>query len=396
MTLLLWFAIVLFAAITISALAKRTIVSTTALFLVAGVLLGSGFLGAIRLDAGSGLVTTLSEVALFTVLFTDGQQVGVRELRNAWRLPGRALLLGLPLTLVVMAVLGVWVVGLSWPEALLVAAVLTPTDPVFASAIVGQKAIPYRTRHLLNVESGLNDGLALPLVLVFLAVVGDQELHGLELLGELALGVGLGIAIPVLARLLFMLPFVRATPLYATLTPVATGLLVFSSAQLTGANLYLAAFSAGITIASVAPQTRDAFHELGEFVSEPVKLLAILVFGALVTPSVLADVHIGGYVFAVLVLVLARPVAVLIALLRSELPTGERLTVAWFGPKGFASVLYGLLVLDSGAAHAPEMFHIIVVAVALSILAHSSTDVPIAQRFSRMEARQEAADSGST
>lgn len=384
MVLLLWFAIVLLVAITISALAKRTIVSTTALFLVAGFVLGDGVLGVIRLSPSGDVVSMLSQIALFTVLFTDGQQIGIRDLRAAWRLPGRALLLGLPLTLGITAVLGAWVVGLSWPEALLVAAVLAPTDPVFASAILGQQEVPYRTRRLLNVESGLNDGLALPLVLVFLGVSSSRQLHGWTLLGELVLGVVIGVVIPVAVRLLFRLPFVRASPLYAKLTPVAVGLLVYATANLTGANLYLASFSAGITIASVAPQTRDAFHELGEFISEPVKLLAILVFGVLVTPSVLGDVGLGGWMFAALVLVVARPAAVLVSLLASELPAGERLTVAWFGPKGFASVLYGLLVLASGSDEAAGMFHLIVVAVALSILAHSSTDVPIAQRFRRM------------
>jgi len=390
-SLLVSFSVVLIIAVAISAVAKRTIVSTTVLFLIAGFVLGSGVTGVIALAPDDPIVNTISEIALFTVLFTDGQQIGARDLRHAWRLPGRALLFGLPLTLAISAVLGVWLLGLSWPQALLIAAVLAPTDPVFASAIVGRKEIPTRTRSLLNVESGLNDGLALPLVLVFLAVASGQETDLWTLAGELLLGIALGVVIPVMVRLLFALPFITATPLYATLTPVAVGLLTFGLAHQLDGNLYLAAFSSGITIASIAPQTRDAFHEFGELLSELVKLLAILVFGALISPAILGDVGVLGYAFAVLLLVLARPLAVEVALVRSGLDRWERLTVAWFGPKGFASVLYGLLVLDSAVPNADMLFHVIVVAVVLSIVAHSSTDVPIADAFGRRSEREELA-----
>lgn len=118
------------------------------------------------------------------------------------------------------------------------------------------------------------------------------------------------------------------------------------------------------------------------------KLLALFVFGALIAPSVLADVGVSGWLFAVLALVVARPVAIELALIASPLPWQERLTAAWFGPKGFASVLYGLLVLESGHPDAEHLFHIIVAAISLSIIAHSSTDVPVAAYFARAEARQ--------
>ena len=117
-------------------------------------------------------MATLAELALFAVLFTDGMRVGWADLRSAWRLPGRALGWGLPLTLVITAVLAHCVAGLDWPEALLIGAILAPTDPVFAAALVGNDKVPARLRHLLNVESGVNDGLALPFVIVFLAVAG--------------------------------------------------------------------------------------------------------------------------------------------------------------------------------------------------------------------------------
>lgn len=390
-TLLLSFALVLLAAILISGLAHRTVLSTTVLFLVAGFLLGSGMLDVIVLDATDPTVTAVSSLALFIVLYTDGQEVGLRDLRAAWHLPGRALLLGMPIAFVITVLLGVWLLGLSWLEAALVAAVLAPTDPVFASAIVGRGEIPYRVRHLLGVESGLNDGLALPVVLILIATVGGPEVEPLVLAEELALGVAVGIVVPLVIAWLVRRPVFTRTPLYASLTPIAVGLIVLGICTVTHANLYLAAYAAGVTVATAAPEMRDAFHQFGGQVSELVKLLAILMFGALISPALLADVPWTGYLFGVLLMVFARPVAVELSLIGSRLPWEERATAAWFGPKGFASVLYGLLVLQSGAPSAEFMFHVIVVAIALSILAHSSTDVPIAGWFARREAAERAA-----
>jgi sodium/hydrogen antiporter len=284
-------------------------------------------------------------------------------------------------------VLGVWLLGFSWPEAFLVAAVLAPTDPVFASAIVGRAEIPHRVRHLLGVESGLNDGLALPVVIFLIAGAGGPEADPLVLAEELGLGILVGVAVPLVVSWLVRRKLFSRTPLYAALTPVAVALIVLGVCITTQANLYLAAYAAGITIATVAPEMRDAFAELGGQISELVKLLAVLMFGALISPQLLAEVPWTAYLFGILLLVFARPAAVELSLLGSGMPWEERLTAAWFGPKGFASVLYGLLVLASGAPGAELMFHVIVVAIVLSIVAHSSTDVPIAAWFARREAQ---------
>ena len=303
-------------------------------------------------------------------------------------LPGRALLLGMPLTFLVTAGLGVTLAGLPWPEALLVAAVLAPTDPVFAAAIVGREEVPGRLRHLLNVESGLNDGLALPVVLVLLAVVGGPDIEFDALAGELGLGVVIGVAVPMVAVGLLRSRFTSTTSPYEALASVAVGLIVLSLAELTHANLFLAAFAAGITMATLAPELRDSFHEFGELITELLKLVAILVFGALISPAFLGEIPALGYVFAVLALVVARPAAIAVSFLGSRLPWQQQAAVAWFGPKGFASVVYGLIVLDSDAAGRDVMFHLIALVVVLSILAHSSTDVPIAHYFARQRARQ--------
>src|SRR3954466_5654191 len=227
--LLLAFAAVLLLAVLVSALAKRTILSTAVLFLVAGFVLGPGAAGVLHVRADSPIVGTLAELALFAVLFTDGMRVGWNDLRSAWRLPGRALGWGLPLTLVITAVAAHYVVGLGWAESLLIGAILAPTDPVFASALVGNDKVPARLRHLLNGESGVNGGLALPFVIVFLAVAaGSDDLHLGELALEVSGGLAIGVLIPVVAILLERTRFFAASVAYEPLNGFAIGLLVLA------------------------------------------------------------------------------------------------------------------------------------------------------------------------
>lgn len=380
--LLLAFAVVLLAAVLVSALAHRTILSTAVLFLVAGFVLGADTTGVLDIRPDSGIVSVLAELALFAVLFTDGMRVGWSDLRSAWRLPGRALGWGLPLTLIVTALAAHYVAGLGWAESLLIGAVLAPTDPVFASALVGNDKVPARLRHLLNVESGVNDGLALPFVIVFLAVAsGSDDLHLGELALEVSLGLLIGVAVPVAAILLERSRFFSASPAYQPLNGLAIGLLVLALGQATHANLFLAAFAAGITVATFGPRQRAAFEHFGENISELFKLAALLVFGALISVEFLADISWTGWVFAILAIFVARPVALWLSFLRSGLDMREQAAAMWFGPKGFASVVYGLLVLDSGIGAANEIFHLVALTIVISILLHSSTDVVVARGF---------------
>ncbi len=381
-TLLLAFALVLMAAVLLSGLAHRTVLSTAVMFLVAGFVLGDGVTGLVSLDPGGNTVGTLAELALFSVLFTDGMKVGWQDLRSAWRLPGRALALGLPLTLVATAALAFWLTGLGWTESLLLGAVLSPTDPVFASALVGNDKVPARLRHLLNVESGVNDGLALPFVIVLLALADKGEaLHLGQLAGEIALGLVIGVVVPMVALWLERRRWFSASGRYEALNAVAIGLVVLALAQATHANLYLAAFSAGITVTTCGQGQRESFEEFGELVAELLKLAALLVFGTLITPTFLGQISFGGWVFAVAAIVVARPVALWAAFLGSKLGVREQVAAMWFGPKGFASVVYGLLVLNTDIPAGNEVFHLVAVTIVLSILAHSSTDIVVARWF---------------
>jgi NhaP-type Na+/H+ or K+/H+ antiporter len=171
------------------------------------------------------------------------------------------------------------------------------------------------------------------------------------------------------------------SPEYMPLNAVAIGLLVLALGKATHGNLFLAAFAAGITVATVGSAQREAFEHFGELVAETLKLAALLVFGALLTPAFFADIPWTGWLFAILALVVARPLALWISFLRAGLRPREQFAAMWFGPKGFASVVYGLLVLASGIAADDEIFHLVAITIVLSILAHSSTDVLVARTF---------------
>lgn len=383
MTALLIFAVVLILALLLSDLADRSVLSTAVLFLLAGFLVGPGMLNLLPLTHDDPIVRHLAELALFSVLFTDGMRAAIGDVVRAWQLPGRALLLGMPLTLFATALLAYFLAGVTWIEALLLGAILCPTDPVFAAAIVGKKEIPGRLKHLLNIESGVNDGLALPLVLICLSVIGEYKAGYAGLALELLIGIAIGVAVPWIACWIRRAYFFGVAKPYEPLFAVAIGLLVLATAAILHGNIYLAAFAAGVTVASTRPALRDEFHQFGELITELLKLATLLVFGALISPQLLRDLHAPDFLFAVLALVLARPAAMLISLWRSELDWRERLTASWFGPKGFASVVYGLLLFERHVPHAERLFRLIALVIAGSIVAHSSTDTLLARWFAK-------------
>ncbi|GAA2619859.1 cation:proton antiporter [Streptomyces tubercidicus] len=385
MVLVAVFGVALLIAVLLSGLAARTVLSTSLLFLVSGALVSDGFLGLIHITPDSEIVSVTADLALFAVLFTDGMHVSFPKLRENWKNPARALGLGMPLAFLGMALVTHYLVGLDWTTSFLVGAVLAPTDPVFASAIVGRKEVPAKLRQLLNVESGINDGLALPLVLILIAAAGPTAGHAdtsLATIGlELGLGLALGILLPVLVNGLVRFRLLGSEPKLQPLLPLAIGIILYGLCHLTHANPYLAAFSAGAVLTAASPEAKSAFEPLGEALAELAKFAALLVFGALLTPQLFGDLPLGGYAAVILAIVLIRPASLLLSLIGTRFARREKLVAAWFGPKGFASVVYGLLVLQSGIPQGHEAYTLIAICIATSIIAHSSTDVPIARLF---------------
>lgn len=383
--LVLVFGLALLLAVLSSRLASRSPLSTSLVFLMVGLVVGPLVLDVVRVEALA--VEYAAEVALFAILFTDGQHAPWSVVRANWGPPTRSLVLAMPLGFCVVAALGHWVAGLPWLPALVLGAVLAPTDPVFASALVGRDDVPGRVRSMLNIESGVNDGLALPAVLLLAGLAGgDPEKWSTEplvLLGEAGLGVALGVVLPLVAEALLRIPGLGARPTLQPLGPLALALVVYGTADLLHANQFLAAFVAGVTTATLRPAASDAFRHTGELVSEVVKGAALLAFATLLTSDVLGTAGLAGVVVAVGVIAVSRPLPVLLALLGSTLSTRGRLAVAWFGPKGFASVAYAVIVASSGMDEGQTVLALAAVTVLLSILAHSSTDTAVARALQK-------------
>ena len=195
--------------------------------------------------------------------------------------------------------------------------------------------------------------------------------------------------LPLLVNGLVRFRLLGAEPKLQPLLPLATGIILYATCHLTHANPYLAAFSAGAVLAHVSPEAKTSFEPLGEALAELAKFAALLVFGALLTPQLFGDLSFGGYVAVVLAIVLIRPASLLISLLgTSVISRKEKLVAAWFGPKGFASVVYGLLVLQSGIPQAEQAFTLIAVCIAFSIIAHSSHRRPDRPRLRRRRTRR--------
>lgn len=380
---LLIFLVTLFVAVLVSERMDRTLLSTSVLFLVVGFVASNSQINVIKLTPDTPLSSVVAELALVSVLFTDGLRLHARELRAVWHLPGRALLLGMPLTFVIETLFARLLFQLPWLESLLVGAVLSPTDPVFASLIIERTVVPQQLRRLLNVESGLNDGIALPVVVILIQLISNSPLTPVELLGEIVLGVLIGVVVPLVAIWIERLPFFEVDKAFQPLNTFTIGALVLVLAEVVNANVFLAVFCAGITIATVSEEIRAQFYEFGEFFAQILKLVALFFFGMLIEPKLFVDSGVTGYIFAALTLIVARPVAIFIALWGSDLPLSEKVTAAWFGPKGFASIFYTLLIWRMGIGNAPQLFGILTLTIIISIVLHSSTDIFFTRWYTR-------------
>jgi NhaP-type Na+/H+ or K+/H+ antiporter len=285
----------------------------------------------------------------------------------------------MPITMVLLALAAKLLFpGLDWAEAFLLAAVLSPTDPVVTSAVVGSRLVPAAVRHTLNLESGLNDGLALPFVLFFLVLAspgGDAGAEAAKLVGQAAVGAAIGIALGVLAgRLRTRLPGGGLTARYEGIYAIGFALFAFGLADITWGNGLIAAFVCGIAMAASERGVPQGFVEFAESTSAILQVLTFFVFGALIVATGFHHSIPPLVLFVVFALIVARPAAVLISFLRTGIPRSEKLFMAWFGPKGVASMLFALFALKSGVDDGGLIFDITSIAIIASIVAHGLTD----------------------
>ena len=375
------FGVMLVLGALISGLAGRSFLSLTAAFVLAGFVLGEGGTELLEFDPTSGFVQALAVVALILILFRDGLEVEEEMLQEAWHLPLRKLLLAMPLTAGLVALAAHALTDLGWTESFLLGALLSPTDPVLSSTIVNNPRVPRLIRHSLNLESGLNDGLALPAVLAFTAAAaGDEDFTWWQfVLQDVLVGAATGLAIAFLASRL--MPGGRSlgdeiSTHQKALYALGVAFTAYGTATLPPeGNGFIAVFVAAIAFGIWRPDIAACFEAQSQDVIELVKLGVFLVFGAILTlDGLFGDgwAAVGVVAFTLLV---ARPVAVFAALAGSrEVDTAEKGFMSWFGPKGVATMAFALFVLGSDAAQAGRIFNLAALCVLVSIVAHGLTD----------------------
>jgi NhaP-type Na+/H+ or K+/H+ antiporter len=361
----------------LSGVMRGTVLSISVLSVSLGILLAA--LDVVSVDARDSAIVHLVELALVLTLFSDGMFVERELLRRHWSPVTRAIVIAMPVTLVLLALAAHGLFdGLGWAEAFLLAAVLTPTDPVVTSTVVTAQRVPAEVRHTLNLESGLNDGLALPFVLFFLILAapgGDAGTEAAKLVGEAAFGALVGLVVGIVGgRLHHRLPGGGLTPRYEGIYALGFGLLAFGIADVTIGNGLIAAFVAGIAMGAAEEEVPQAFVEFAENVSAILQVITFFAFGALIVATGYDEGIWRLGLFIAFALLIARPGAVLLSFLRESLPRPLKLFVAWFGPKGVASMLFALFVLKSDVEAGSLIFDIAAITILASIVAHGLTD----------------------
>lgn len=391
-----------------SELLTRHDVTGPLLFVVAGYVLANPTWGVLAVNVDTSLVHRLAELTLALVLFTDASRVEVGRLRRAALLPTRLLVLGLPLTMVLGTLGAQWMFsGLGWALALFVGASLAPTDAALSVQIINDERIPQRLRLALNVESGLNDGIATPVVTLALALAGTalglssgEHITVTDAVVELVLGVVIGLVVGAVSAWAINRSAVRglSSPSTRQIATLAVALGVFVLAVAVEGNGFIAAFVAGITFGHVVrrPSTADVEHigdesesaleVLPELGGELLGLMVWFLFGASLIPLVVQVVEAGDLLrlvgYAVLSLTVFRMVPVAIAVLGAGLSARDVTIVGWFGPRGLASVVFGLLGVESlVGSTAQTAVAAIGITVLGSVIAHGVTAGPVARRY---------------
>jgi sodium/hydrogen antiporter len=364
----------LIAGALVSELVHRSFVSLAAVFVVAGFVLGHGAIGVLDFARDSGFVSQLATVALIVILLRDGLEVDGEMLRSNWHLPARKLIAAMPLTAGLVAVATKLLIGLSWTEAFLVGALLSPTDPVLSSNVVTNPRVPAIVRSSLNLESGLNDGLALPAVLALAEALqpGSHFVVWRFVCEDLGFGFGVGIVIGLIASL------TPARPIAAhqqALFALGVAFTAYGAAVLLpNGNGLIAVFVAAIVLGIRRPDMREAFANQSLDLVEIVKLGIFAVFGSLLTWHGLSSNGWAGLGVALLTLFVARPIAVMCSLVGTSTDLPTRGFMAWFGPKGVATMTFSLLILSENLRHGTTIFDLAALTVIVSVFAHGLTD----------------------
>ncbi len=387
-------ASVALALIAVAAVSKRlsgSPITPAILFVSIGILIGPEVLDAVDISSTSSTVRALAEATLALVLFSDASRIDFGKLRREITVPLRLLGIGLPLTIGLGALAAAVIFGqLRVWEAVIIGVVLAPTDAALGQAVVTNPRVPGRIRQGLNVESGLNDGICVPLLFAAVAAA-DVESHisggrtGMTLLVE---EVGYGIAGGVAGGLLIGAIIVYAgrrdliERTWRQVVPAAGAALAYGTASALGGSGFIAAFVAGMIFRATIKRDPEDLNRLTEEAGAVLNGLTFVLFGAILLGPALGELSWQLALYAVLSLTVVRIVPVVLAMLGSHAQVPTLGFLGWFGPRGLASIVFAVIVIEeSQLPHEHPIVLAIYLTVGLSVFAHGFTAAPLANRY---------------
>jgi len=396
----LGFAAIATGIILFALFAKRlenTVITPPLVFAAFGLIIGESGLGWADLKFESRFIHGLAELTLILVLFSDAARIDLSVLRKDHNLPVRMLLIGMPLTIAFgTAVALALPLGLNFWEAALLAAILAPTDAALGQSVVSSRFVPARIRQTLNIESGLNDGIALPFVLLFAFLAGAAHTTGSDqswvLFGakQIVLGPLAGVVVGGAGAWLLDMASKKewTTESYEGAAILGIAFLAYSGSELIGGNGFIAAFVSGLVFGNVVRGRCGFIFEFAEAEGNFLVLVTFLIFGAAILPTAFGEVDWAVLLYAVVSLTVIRMIPVAISLIGSGVKGTTVAFLGWFGPRGLASILFALFVLEEVPIPAGARIAIItVVTVALSIVLHGLSAAPMSRRYGELVSR---------
>lgn len=376
--------------------AENSIITAPMVFLVIGLLVSLFDLELLEEGPKAGFVEPLMEFTLLLVLFIDGSTIDLKSLNKDKILPTRLLAIGLPLAMILGAVIALAMFPGTNPLVLiLMAFILSPTDAALGQAVVTGEKVPHRIRQTINVESGLNDGIALPPILICIALLSGSAGEGFDgdywlgfVTKQFLFGPLIGGLIGWIGGKLVEIAFTRGmiTVVYQMLASMSIAVLAFSGAEYFEGNGFIAAYVAGMVLGTKNELLRERMKEFGEAGSQIMILFIFLLVGMILVPISFAWWDWKAWVYAILSLTVIRMVPVAISLIGSDLDQKTVWFIGWFGPRGIASVLYLLMaIIQLGTEGYEQLISVITLTVLLSIFLHGITAVPLSGIFKRTD-----------
>jgi NhaP-type Na+/H+ or K+/H+ antiporter len=378
----------------ISGRLQGTVVTAPLVFIIFGFAIGTGGLDVADVDPGHSVIHFIAEFTLILVLFADAARIDLSSVRRDHNLPSRMLIIGLPLAIVAGALVASQLFpAFSLWEAALLAALLAPTDAALGQSVISERAVPVRIRQAINIESGLNDGIALPVVLLVAALAGTA--HGAMPASEwvrfgllqVLLGPLAGVVVGYIGARALDAAIERdwTSTSFQGIGILSLAVFTYVAAELLGGNGFIAAFVGGMVFGNSIRHPCTFLFEFMESEGQLLMLITFLVFGAALLPEGIAHLNATNFLYAVLSLTVIRMIPIAIALIGSGVRLSTQLFLGWFGPRGLASILFVLLILEeSDVPHRDQLLSITVITVALSALLHGLSAAPFARLFGRL------------